>query len=101
MCKHSSTYEWFNLAVFQITEWSERAEKFHEICQSVEEMFVRLNETSNRALLYDLYPYVWDVKEVLQLLVTFVNWLSIKNKRKKKKGQSIYPEDAEPWVFRG
>ena len=101
ICKHSSTYKWFNLAVFQITEWSERAEKFHGICQSVEEMFVRLTETSNRALLYDLYPYVWDVKEVLQLLDTFVNWLSTKNKRKKEKGQSFYPEDPEPWVFRG
>jgi len=64
-------------------------------------MFVRLTETSNRALLYDLYPYVWDVKEVLQLLDTFVNWLSTKNKRKKQKGQSFYPEDPEPWVFRG
>lgn len=64
-------------------------------------MFVRLTETSNRALLYDLYPYVWDVKEVLQLLDTFVNWLSTKNKRRKQKGQSFYPEDPEPWVFRG
>ena len=62
---------------------------------------MRLTETSNRALLYDLYPYVWDVKEVLQLLDTFVNWLSTKNKRKKQKGQSFYPEDPEPWVFRG
>ena len=62
---------------------------------------MRLTETSNRALLYDLYPYVWDVKEVLQLLDTFVNWLSTKNKRKKQKGQSFFPEDPEPWVFRG
>ncbi|XP_068710020.1 protein O-GlcNAcase-like [Montipora foliosa] len=85
----------------KVTEWTEKAEKFHEICRSVEEMFVRLTETSNRALLYDLYPYVWDVKEVLLLLDTFVNWLSTKNKRKKQKGQSFFPEDPEPWVFRG
>ena len=87
--------------ILQMTEWNERAEKFHEIRRSVEEMFVRLTETSNRALLYDLYPYVWDIKEVLQLLDTFVNWLSTKNNRKKQKGQSFYPEDPEPWVFRG
>lgn len=86
---------------YKLSEWTERAEKFHEICRSVGEMFVRLTETSNRALLYDLYPYVWDVKEVLQLLDTFVNWLSTKNKRKKQKGQSFFPEDPEPWVFRG
>lgn len=90
-----------SVATFQLSEWTERAEKFHEICRSVGEMFVRLTETSNRALLYDLYPYVWDVKEVLQLLDTFVNWLSTKNKRKKQKGQSFFPEDPEPWVFRG
>ena len=90
-----------SVATFQLSEWTERAEKFHEICRSVGEMFVRLTETSNRALLCDLYPYVWDVKEVLQLLDTFVNWLSTKNKRKKQKGQSFFPEDPEPWVFRG
>lgn len=100
-CTSEGTYQGFKFSAFQITEWNDRAEKFHEICRSVGEMFVRLTETSNRALLYDLYPYVWDVKEVLQLLDTFVNWLSTKNKRKKQKGQSFYPEDPEPWVFRG
>ena len=84
-----------------MTEWNDRAEKFHEICRSVKEMFLRLTETSNRALLYDLYPYVWDVKEVLQLLDTFVSWLSTKNKKKKQKEQSFFPEDPEAWVFRG
>ncbi len=38
-------------------------------------MFIRLSDTPNRAILYDLYPYIWDVKEVVLLLDSFVNWL--------------------------
>lgn len=38
-------------------------------------MFIRLSDTPNRAVLYDLYPYIWDVKEVVLLLDSFVNWL--------------------------
>ena len=84
-----------------MTEWNDRASNFHDICKSVGEMFVRLTETTNRALLYDLYPYVWDVKEVIQLLDTFIAWLSSKNRQKKQKDQIFYTEEPEPWVFRG
>ena len=87
---------WF----LQISEWGERAEKFHSQCGNVSDMFVRLAETPNRALLYDLYPYVWDVKEIVLLLDTFITWLGSKNKKKKQK-TGFYPEDPEPWVFRG
>ena len=38
-------------------------------------MFIRLSDTPNRAVLYDLYPYIWDVKEVVLLLDSFINWL--------------------------
>ena len=38
-------------------------------------MFIRLSDTPNRAILYDLFPYIWDVKEVVLLLDSFVNWL--------------------------
>ena len=38
-------------------------------------MFIRLSDAPNRAVLYDLYPYIWDVKEVVLLLDSFVNWL--------------------------
>ena len=62
-------------------------------------MFVRLVETPNRALLYDLYPYVWDIKEVVQLLDTFVTWLD--SRSKKKQQWPFLADDPEPWLFRG
>ena len=56
-------------------EWKERAKQFHGFVENVSEMFIRLSDTPNRAVLYDLYPYIWDVKEVVLLLDSFVNWL--------------------------
>jgi protein O-GlcNAcase/histone acetyltransferase len=40
-------------------------------------MFVQLTDIPNRALLYDLYPYIWDVKEVVMLLDAYIAWLGI------------------------
>ncbi|KAK3704743.1 hypothetical protein QZH41_009743 [Actinostola sp. cb2023] len=82
------------------TEWKNRAEKFHDLCQMVSEMFVRFSETPNRALLYDIYPYIWDVKESVLLLDTFIGWLNSKSKLKKQR-PNFFPADPEPWVFRG
>lgn len=66
----------------------------------VSEMFVRFSETPNRALLYDIYPYIWDVKESVLLLDTFIGWLNSKSKLKKQR-PNFFPADPEPWVFRG
>ena len=84
------------------------------------DVFVRLTEIPNRSLLYDLYPYVWDVKEVVMLLDAYVAWLGTTQTKgaqpgpytslfvledgcRKKEGRSMgyLPEDMEPWVFRG
>jgi len=63
-------------------------------------MFVRFTETPNRALLYDMYPYIWDIKESVLLLDTFINWLNSKS-RVRKQRPNFFPADPEPWVFRG
>ncbi|XP_032220534.1 protein O-GlcNAcase [Nematostella vectensis] len=84
----------------KLTEWKARAEDFHQQCQAVSDMFVRFSETPNRALLYDIYPYLWDIKESISLLDTFVTWLNSKSRLKKQR-PNFYPEDPEPWVFRG
>ncbi|KXJ25366.1 Protein O-GlcNAcase [Exaiptasia diaphana] len=84
----------------RITEWKDRASKFHDLCQTVSEMFVRFSETPNRALLYDMYPYIWDVKESVLLLDTFINWLNSKSRLRKQR-PNFFPVDPEPWVFRG
>ena len=65
----------FQFSPVQVCEWKSRAKQFHNNVQNVSQMFIRLSDTPNRAVLYDLYPYIWDVKEVVLLLDSFINWL--------------------------
>jgi hypothetical protein len=41
----------------------------------VEGLFERLTEIRQRELCYTLYPYLWDVKEELDILARYVDWL--------------------------
>lgn len=59
----------------QATEWKTRADKFEEMCCSVIHMFTRLSNTANRTILYDLYPYIWDIKSIICMVKSFVQWL--------------------------
>jgi protein O-GlcNAcase/histone acetyltransferase len=38
-------------------------------------LFTRLTYINNRELLYELYPYVWDMRGVVALLNSYVKWL--------------------------
>ena len=63
----------------EVSEWYERAAKFDEMTSSVRRLLIRLTFCKNRSLLYDLYPYVWDVKGAISLLNSYVKWLGKKN----------------------
>ena len=39
-------------------------------------MFLNFCKIPNEAILYDLYPYIWDLKEVVLALDSYVHWLS-------------------------
>lgn len=56
-------------------EWFERAAKFGDLAKQVKRMANRLNRVKNRSLLYDVYPYVWDMCGVVGLLNSYVDWL--------------------------
>lgn len=56
-------------------EWYNRAEKFQDLKDGVDTLTKKLNMICNRELLYELYPYVWDIRGVVSLLCTYVNWL--------------------------
>lgn len=58
-----------------MTEWQSRAENFEEMCCSVIQMFTRLSNSANRTILYDLYPYIWDIKSIISMVKSFVQWL--------------------------
>ncbi|KAL0277400.1 UNVERIFIED_CONTAM: hypothetical protein PYX00_004697 [Menopon gallinae] len=81
----------------EVEEWYERAKKFQETTNSVNTLFQRLTFCANRELLYDLYPYVWDMRGVVSLLNSYVKWLGFSKGWK----EAFMSGEQEPWVFRG
>ncbi|XP_006825943.1 protein O-GlcNAcase-like [Saccoglossus kowalevskii] len=96
-------------------EWGDRACMFANSCQAVNRLFQRLTNIPNRSLLYELYPYVWDMKGVVSLLHSFVKWLVMGQVPQiscdfmqatltwctKGYKEIFMSGDLEPWVFRG
>lgn len=58
------------------SSWRERAAHFHSHCHMVGELFVKLSKIPNESILYDLYPYAWDVNESVLALGSYVSWLA-------------------------
>nr|XP_029134990.1 LOW QUALITY PROTEIN: protein O-GlcNAcase [Labrus bergylta] len=99
----------------KVEEWQTRAEKFEEMCCSVIQMFTRLSNSANRTILYDLYPYIWDIKSNISMVKSFVQWLDgrihstsfycywIDSGRwcRSQSSAQFLRGDQEPWAFRG
>uniref|UniRef100_A0A671PR46 Protein O-GlcNAcase n=1 Tax=Sinocyclocheilus anshuiensis TaxID=1608454 RepID=A0A671PR46_9TELE len=83
--------------VRNVAEWQSRAEIFEEMCCSVIQMFTRLSNSVNRTILYDLYPYIWDIKSIISMLKSFVQWLGCRS----QSSAQFLSGDQEPWAFRG
>ncbi|KAK7140018.1 hypothetical protein R3I94_012586 [Phoxinus phoxinus] len=81
----------------KVTEWQSRAEYFEEMCCSVIQMFTRLSNSANRTILYDLYPYIWDIKSIISMVKSFVQWLGCRS----QSSAQFLSGDQEPWAFRG
>ncbi|KAK6633028.1 hypothetical protein RUM43_012771 [Polyplax serrata] len=81
----------------EVEEWFERAKKFQDSTKNVNSLFQRLTFSANRELLYDLYPYIWDMRGVVSLLNSYVKWLGFSKGWK----EAFMSGEQEPWVFRG
>uniref|UniRef100_A0AAR2IUV6 GH84 domain-containing protein n=1 Tax=Pygocentrus nattereri TaxID=42514 RepID=A0AAR2IUV6_PYGNA len=81
----------------KVTEWNSRAENFEKMCCSVMQMFTRLSNSANRTILYDLYPYIWDIKSIISMVKSFVQWLGCRS----QSSAQFLSGDQEPWAFRG
>ncbi|KAM5142464.1 protein O-GlcNAcase [Mantella aurantiaca] len=81
----------------KVSEWHTRAAKFDEMCGVVMTMFTRLSNCPNRTILYDLYPYVWDIKSIISMVKSFVQWLGCRS----QSSAQFLSGDQEPWAFRG
>uniref|UniRef100_A0A8C4WYV4 protein O-GlcNAcase n=1 Tax=Eptatretus burgeri TaxID=7764 RepID=A0A8C4WYV4_EPTBU len=100
----------------QVEEWRTRAALFDQLSCRVTQMFTRLSNIANRRILYDLYPYIWDIKSIISLVKSFVKWLDGRVQSevycsdagsdsapccREKDPSQFLTGDQEPWVFRG
>jgi hypothetical protein len=58
-------------------EWHLRANGFCQRIQDINIVFKKFCSIPNKALLYDLFPYIWDMAVVLNQLHTFTGWLGM------------------------
>jgi len=56
-------------------QWTEKASAFDTNCQVIIDAFKRVITCRNRALLYDIFPYISDMRGILSMLRTYVKWL--------------------------
>lgn len=81
----------------EINEWYDRAAKFNDMTILIGRLLTRLTFCKNRSLLYELYPYVWDIKGVISLLNSYVKWIGFSKGYK----EAFQSGEQEPWLFRG
>ncbi|GAB6025437.1 hypothetical protein CHUAL_011182 [Chamberlinius hualienensis] len=101
--------------LIEAQEWYDRAKAFNRIYEKVCLLSDRLNYCSNRVLVHELYPYVWDMRGVISLLDSYVKWLALGHVPQTvatyvqgsyswfSNGwkEAFMSGDQEPWVFRG
>ncbi|NXG13618.1 OGA GlcNAcase, partial [Grallaria varia] len=77
--------------------WRGRARSFHLLCAQTCRLHSRFVSAASRALLYDLHPYLWDIRNVLLAASAFVLWLGCQSIT----APMVLGRDAEPWARRG
>ena len=61
----------------QAREWHNHCQQFELKLTKVMDIMERFCYIPNRALVYDLFPYLWDMKEMLLIVHSFVRWLGM------------------------
>lgn len=60
----------------KVSGWFDRLLRCNALCQRVYLLFENFCKIPNEAILYDLYPYLWDLKEVVLCVNSYIHWLS-------------------------
>uniref|UniRef100_A0A3Q2GMF2 protein O-GlcNAcase n=1 Tax=Cyprinodon variegatus TaxID=28743 RepID=A0A3Q2GMF2_CYPVA len=81
----------------KVDEWRGRASRFLSLCEDIAQLHCSVVGGANRAVLYDLYPYVWDLRNTALVAKAFICWLGCG----KTTGADQLGVDSEPWVFKG
>lgn len=61
----------------EVADWHRKAAKFEKDVQAFQQLVDHVCCAPNKALLFDLYPYMWDMKISLSLAVTYLKWLGM------------------------
>uniref|UniRef100_A0A3B4VK06 protein O-GlcNAcase n=1 Tax=Seriola dumerili TaxID=41447 RepID=A0A3B4VK06_SERDU len=80
-----------------IDEWRGRASRLLSLCEDIAQLHCSVVGGANRAVLYDLYPYVWDLRNTALVAKAFICWLGCG----KTTGADLLGVESEPWVFKG
>ncbi|NXP12392.1 OGA GlcNAcase, partial [Thinocorus orbignyianus] len=79
------------------TQWRSQAQSFQLLCAQTCRLHSRFVSSAGRALLYDLHPYLWDIRNMLLAASAFVLWLGCQSIT----APMLLRGDAEPWTHRG
>ncbi|NWW93373.1 OGA GlcNAcase, partial [Rhynochetos jubatus] len=79
------------------TRWRDRAQSFQLLCAQTCRLHSHFVRSAGQALLYDIHPYLWDIRNMLLVAGAFVLWLGCQSIA----APMVLREDAEPWVRRG
>ncbi|XP_071389073.1 protein O-GlcNAcase [Centroberyx affinis] len=97
-------------------EWRGRASRFMSLCEEIAELHCSVVGGANRAVLYDLYPYVWDLRNTALVAKAFIYWLDGRVLSDSSTlgswrncfhwcgtttGADLLGVESEPWVFKG
>ncbi|XP_036406981.1 protein O-GlcNAcase [Megalops cyprinoides] len=100
----------------KVEEWRVRAGRFQAACDDIAWLHSSVVNSVNRAVLYDLYPYVWDLRNTALVAKAFISWLdgrvlsdshSLGSWRNcfhwcgTSTGADLLGVESEPWVFKG
>ena len=59
------------------TKWRSKADDFCNRSKTFHQIIEKLCQTGNRSLLFDLYPYVSDMRCVIGMMASYIKWLSM------------------------
>ncbi|PKU44814.1 protein o- case-like [Limosa lapponica baueri] len=79
------------------TQWRGRAQSFQLLCAQTCRLHSHFVSSAGRALLYDLHPYLWDIRNMLLAASAFILWLGCQSIT----APMLLRGDAEPWARRG
>ncbi|KAK5848543.1 hypothetical protein PBY51_006148 [Eleginops maclovinus] len=100
----------------KIDEWRGRSSRVLSLCEDIAQLHCSVVGGANRAVLYDLYPYVWDLRNTALVAKAFICWLDGRvlsdsstlgtwkncfHLCGKTTGADLLGVESEPWAFKG